>query len=139
VLPLGNEQSLAFDVNLYRTLDEGSAKAGSINNTTYSASAAYSFLAAHTVTIAYQKVDGDTPFDYIGIGDNNRGGDSIFLANSVQYSDFNGPGEKSWQVRYDLNMSPYGVPGLSFMTRYLNGDNIDGTKVDASSLYANMY
>ncbi|WP_342625932.1 OprD family outer membrane porin, partial [Pseudomonas aeruginosa] len=25
------------------------------------------------------------------------GGDSIFLANSVQYSDFNGPGEKSWQ------------------------------------------
>ncbi|WP_191864428.1 OprD family outer membrane porin, partial [Pseudomonas viridiflava] len=33
----------------------------------------------------------------------------------------------------------YGVPGLSFMTRYLNGDNIDGTKVDASSLYANMY
>ncbi|WP_122770735.1 OprD family outer membrane porin, partial [Pseudomonas viridiflava] len=83
VLPLGNEQSLAFDVNLYRTLDEGSAKAGSINNTTYSASAAYSFLAAHTVTIAYQKVDGDTPFDYIGIGDNNRGVDSIFLANSV--------------------------------------------------------
>ncbi|MGT8993088.1 OprD family outer membrane porin, partial [Pseudomonas aeruginosa] len=28
---------------------------------------------------------------------------SIFLANSVQYSDFNGPGEKSWQARYDLN------------------------------------
>ncbi|AKT29444.1 OprD family porin [Pseudomonas syringae pv. actinidiae] len=138
-LPLGNDQSLAFDVNLYRTLDEGSAQAGSINNTTYSASAAYSFLAAHTVTVAYQKVDGDTPFDYIGIGDNNRGGDSIFLANSVQYSDFNGPGEKSWQIRYDLNMTPYGVPGLSFMTRYLNGDNIDGTKVDASSLYANMY
>jgi imipenem/basic amino acid-specific outer membrane pore len=138
-LPLSDDQSLAFDVNLYRTLDEGSSEAGSINNTTWSASAAYSFLAAHTVTVAYQKVDGDTPFDYIGIGDNNRGGDSIFLANSVQYSDFNGPGEKSWQVRYDLNMTPYGVPGLSFMARYLNGDDIDGTKVSASSLYANMY
>ncbi|RMR12180.1 Porin D [Pseudomonas amygdali pv. ulmi] len=139
VLPLGNDQSLAFDVNLYRTLDEGSAEAGSINNTTYSASAAYSFLAAHTVTVAFQKVDGDTPFDYIGIGSKNRGGDSIFLANSVQYSDFNGPGEKSWQVRYDLNMTPYGVPGLSFMTRYINGDNIDGTKVDSSSKYAGLY
>ncbi|WP_122280195.1 OprD family porin [Pseudomonas syringae] len=139
VLPLSNDQSLAFDVNLYRTLDEGSAEAGSINNTTYSASAAYSFLAAHTVTVAFQKVDGDTPFDYIGIGSKNRGGDSIFLANSVQYSDFNGPGEKSWQVRYDLNMTPYGVPGLSFMTRYINGDDIDGTKVDSSSKYAGLY
>ncbi|WNQ07996.1 OprD family outer membrane porin, partial [Pseudomonas aeruginosa] len=39
------------------------------------------------------------------------GGDSIFLANSVQYSDFNGPGEKSWQARYDLNLASYGVPG----------------------------
>ncbi|MCF5710202.1 outer membrane porin, OprD family [Pseudomonas syringae] len=134
-LPLGNEQSLAFDANLYRTTDEGSAKAGSISNTTYSLSAAYSFLAAHTVTVAFQKVNGDTPFDYIGIGDNNRGGDSIFLANSVQYSDFNGPGEKSWQVRYDLNMAPYGVPGLSFMTRYLNGDNIDGTGLATNSVY----
>ncbi|WP_416059052.1 OprD family outer membrane porin, partial [Pseudomonas aeruginosa] len=45
------------------------------------------------------------------------GGDSIFLANSVQYSDFNGPGEKSWQARYDLNMASYGVPGLTFMVR----------------------
>ncbi|WNQ02431.1 OprD family outer membrane porin, partial [Pseudomonas aeruginosa] len=42
-------------------------------------------------------------------------GDSIFLANSVQYSDFNGPGEKSWQARYDLNLASYGVPGLTFM------------------------
>ncbi|GFM82051.1 porin [Pseudomonas cichorii] len=136
-LPLSGDQSLAFDANIYRTVDEGSANAGSISNTTYSASAAYSFLAAHTVTIAFQKVNGDTPFDYIGIGDNNRAADSIFLNNSVQYSDFNGPGERSWQVRYDLNMAPYGVPGLSFMTRYLNGDNIDGTGLAANSRYRN--
>ncbi|WRL24212.1 OprD family outer membrane porin, partial [Pseudomonas aeruginosa] len=25
-----------------------------------------------------------------------------------QYSDFNGPGEKSWQARYDLNLASYG-------------------------------
>ena len=136
-LPLSGDQSLAFDANIYRTVDEGSAKAGSISNTAYSASAAYSFLAAHTVTIAFQKINGDTPFDYIGIGDNNRAADSIFLNNSVQYSDFNGPGERSWQVRYDLNMAPYGVPGLSFMTRYLNGDNIDGTGLAANSRYRN--
>ncbi|MBX8545714.1 OprD family porin [Pseudomonas cichorii] len=138
-LPLGGDQSLAFDANIYRTLDEGSAKVGSINNTTASGSVAYSFAAAHTVTLAFQKVDGDTPFDYIGIGDNNRGGDSIFLNNSVQYSDFNAPNEKSWQVRYDLNMAPYGVPGLSFMTRYLRGYDIDGTKTPTGSSYAGIY
>ncbi len=84
---------------------------------------------------------GDEPFDYIGFGENRSGGggDSIFLANSVQYSDFNGPGEKSWQARYDLNMASYGVPGLTFMVRYINGKDIDGTKVDSSSSYAGLY
>jgi imipenem/basic amino acid-specific outer membrane pore len=139
VMALSDDQSLAFDANIYRTVDEGSANAGSISNTTWSGSVAYSFAAAHTVTLAYQKVHGDTPFDYIGIGDNNRGGDSIFLNNSIQYSDFNGPGEKSWQVRYDLNMEPYGVPGLSFMTRYIKGTDIDGTKTPTGSLYAGLY
>lgn len=134
-LPLSDDQSLAFDANIYRTTDEGSADAGSISNTTWSGSVAYSFAAAHTLTVAFQKVHGDTPFDYIGIGDNNRGGDSIFLNNSIQYSDFNGPGEKSWQVRYDLNMEPYGVPGLSFMTRHIRGTDIDGTDLAANSRY----
>ncbi|WP_341523051.1 OprD family porin [Pseudomonas sp. G.S.17] len=138
-LPLTDTQSLAFDANLYRTVDEGSAKAGEISNTAFSGSVAYSFLAAHTLTLAFQKVNGDTPFDYIGIGDNNKGGDSIFLNNSIQYSDFNGPGEKSWQARYDLNMAPYGVPGLSFMTRYIKGYDIDGTNTPANSAYAGLY
>ena len=43
------------------------------------------------------------------------------FANSVQYSDFDYENEKSWQARYDLNMAAYGVPGLSFMTRYVKG------------------
>lgn len=79
--------------------------------------------------------------DNLGFGENRSGGggDSIFLANSVQYSDFNGPGEKSWQARYDLNMASYGVPGLTFMVRYINGKDIDGTKVDSSSSYAGLY
>ncbi len=134
-LPLASDQSLNFDFNFYRTTDTGAAKAGKIDNNAFSIAAAYSFLKAHTVTLAFQKINGDTPFDYIGVGDNNRGGDSIFLANSIQYSDFNGPGEKSWQARYDLKMAEYGVPGLSFMARYVHGDGIDGTKMDATSPY----
>jgi imipenem/basic amino acid-specific outer membrane pore len=46
-------------------------------------SAAYSFLAAHALALAFQKVNGDTPIDCIGVANNNRGGDSIFLANSI--------------------------------------------------------
>lgn len=136
-LPLADDQSLNFDFNLYRTNDDGSAKAGEISNTTWSAAAAYSFLAAHTLTLAYQKVHGDTPFDYVAFGVNGPGdtADSIFLANSIQYSDFNGPEEKSWQLRYDLAMATYGIPGLSFMARYVNGHGIDGTKMAADSPY----
>jgi len=137
VLGMPSEQSLTFDFNIYRTNDEGQAKAGEINNTTWSLAAAYNFLAGHTFTLAYQKVHGDEPFDYVSFGDNGPGttGDSIFLANSVQYSDFNGPGEKSWQARYDLAMSTYGIPGLSFMARYVNGRDIDGSKMAADSPY----
>ncbi|NBB09497.1 OprD family porin [Pseudomonas sp. SLFW] len=132
-------QSVNFDFNIYRTNDAGSAKAGDISNTTWSLAAAYSFLTAHTITLAYQKVHGDTPFDYVAFGINGPGdtADSIFLANSVQYSDFNGPGEKSWQARYDLNMASYGVPGLSFMARYITGDDIDGSHMPSNSTYVN--
>ncbi|MCY1272591.1 OprD family porin [Pseudomonas jinjuensis] len=137
-LPIADDQSLAFDFNYYKTKDEGDANAGDIDNDTFSLAAAYT-LGAHTLTLAYQDVDGDTPFDYLGVGDNNNAADSIFLANSVQYSDFNGPGEKSWQARYDLNMATYGVPGLTFMARYINGDDIDGTDVDPTSPYAGLY
>ena len=138
-IPMGGDESVNLDGNIYRTTDTGDAKAGDISNTAYSLAAAFSFLKAHTVTLAFQKVNGDTPFDYIGIGKNNRGGDSIFLANSIQYSDFNAPGEKSAQVRYDLKMAEYGVPGLSFMTRYVKGWDIDGTKTPAGSAYTGLY
>jgi len=133
--PISGDTSLNTDFNIYRTTDTGDAKAGEISNTTFSLATALSFLKAHTVTLAFQKVNGDTPFDYVGVGDNNRGGDSIFLANSIQYSDFNGPNEKSAQVRYDLKMAEYGVPGLSFMTRYVKGWDIDGDKMAADSPY----
>ena len=133
--PLGGDTSLNTDFNIYRTTDTGDKDVGDISNTTFSLATALSFLKAHTFTLAFQKVNGDTPFDYIGVGKNNRGGDSIFLANSIQYSDFNGPGEKSVQARYDLKMAEYGVPGLSFMVRYVKGWDIDGTGLADNSQY----
>lgn len=138
-LPVAEQHSVNVDFNYYRTADEGRANSGTIDNNTYSLSAAYSFLLAHRLTLSFQKVNGNTPFDYVGVGDNNRGSNSMYLSNSVQVSDFNGPGEKSWQARYDLNMAPYGVPGLSFMTRYVDGSDIDGSHTPANSRYKGLY
>jgi len=85
---------------------------------------------AHSFMLAYQRIDGDQPFDYLGDGD------SIYLANSLYYSDFNSPNERSWQLRYDFNFVGVGLPGLTFMTRYIRGSDIDNTKVDPNGAYA---
>ncbi|QKZ04765.1 OprD family porin [Pseudomonas eucalypticola] len=136
---LSDSESLVVDANYYRTRDQGAARAGTIDNNTFSLSAGYTFASAHTLTVAFQKINGNTPFDYVGTGDNNRPGDSCFIANSVQYSDFNGPGEKSWKLQYDLNLAAFGVPGLTFMTRYVYGYDIDGTHLSPSSAYYGLY
>jgi imipenem/basic amino acid-specific outer membrane pore len=125
-IDLGNEQSVALDFNIYRTNDYGDARSGEISNTTFSLSPTYT-IGAHKFTLAYQQVRGETPFDYVG-------GDSIFLANSVQYGDFNAAGEKSYQARYDIDMSTFGVPGLSFMARYVTGSGMDNSG-DNSGIY----
>ncbi|MDH1265815.1 OprD family porin [Pseudomonas sp. GD03944] len=120
-LSLSEEQALNFDVNIYKTdYDKTYTGTGSDeDNTIWSLAVAYS-LGAHTFTLAHQRSSGDRGYEY-GVD----GGGTVWLANSVQYSDFFGKDERSWQARYDLNMAEYGVPGLSFMTRYIYGDNID--------------
>ena len=53
---------------------------------------------AHKFGLGYQKIDGSNPFDYV-----NRG--SIWLENAMQLSDFNGPREASWQLKYDIDLA----------------------------------
>ena len=117
--PIDDSQALNFDFNGYRTSSQGQELAGNVDNKIWSLAAAYS-IGAHKFTLAHQRSTGDSGY-YYGVD----GGGTIFLANSVQYSDFNGRDERSWQARYDLNMATYGVPGLSFMARYVKGDNIN--------------
>lgn len=117
-LPLAEEQSLNFDFNAYRTTDTGNNPA-EIDNKIWSLAAAYT-LGAHTLTLAHQRSSGDSAYAY-GIDGNG----TIWLANSIQISDFDRQDEHSWQARYDLDMATYGVPGLSFMARYVTGDNIN--------------
>ena len=134
-LDLAESQSLNFDFNMYNTKfknkDLTSNKKDS--NNVWSLAVAYNLLDAHTFTVAHQRVTGglDGGYQY-----GYDGGGSVYLANDVQYHGFHKKGEKSFQARYDLDMATYGVPGLSFMTRYVRGTNIEnaaGTRNNGSN------
>ncbi|MEB0040391.1 MULTISPECIES: OprD family porin [unclassified Pseudomonas] len=118
---LGDPSVLALSTgfNYYKTKDSGQSKLGAIDNDTYSLSFTLAHQ-AHSLTLAYQQVAGDTYFDYA------HETNAIFLANSL-LSDFNGPNEKSIQIGYGLNMAEYGVPGLKFSIYSAHGFGIDGT------------
>ncbi|MGC3932964.1 OprD family porin [Pseudomonas atacamensis] len=121
------QSGVLLDANLYHTRDTGRALAGEIDNSAFSLSGKYSF-GAHAVMLGWQRINGDTPFDFVG-------GDSIYLANSIKYADFNGANERSWQARYDLDLGAFGIPGLNFMTRYVSGSHIDGTHAPKGGAY----
>ncbi len=112
--------SLSTGFNYYKTKDAGSSKMGAIDNDTYSLSLTATHK-AHSLTLAFQEVNGDEYFDYL------HETNAIFLANSL-FSDYNGPNEKSFQVGYGLDMASYGVPGLKFSVYTARGWGIDGTR-----------
>jgi hypothetical protein len=114
LLPLGDKQSLKSDLRFARSTDEG---ASNVDNKAFGAMFTYA-LGGHAFGLGYQSMSGDTGFAYIN-------GTDPFLVNYVQIGDFANKEEKSWQARYDYNFASIGVPGLTFMTRYLSGDNID--------------
>lgn len=142
-LSLGEETSLHSRLDYYQTRDTGAAVAGNIDNDAFSLALALTH-GAHTLTLAHQQIDGDTPFDYLGIsgqgGNGRRGGayngqGSIWLTNASQWADFNAPGEKSWRLQYDLDASGLGIPGLTFTTRYVRGTGGDGRHADLEGAY----
>ena len=115
VLPLGDKQSLKTDVRYASSTDDGNRS--NVDNKAFGAMVTYG-LDGHAFGLGYQKMSGDTGFAYIN-------GTDPFLVNYVQISDFANKDEKSYQARYDFNFASIGIPGLTFMTRYLTGDNVD--------------
>jgi hypothetical protein len=110
---LGDSQSIKSDLRYARSLKDGNTN---IDNTALGARFTYN-ISGHGFGIAYQKMSGDTGFPHLA-------GTDSFLVNYVMISpDFANPDERSWQARYDYDFAALGLPGLSFMTRYLKGDN----------------
>ncbi|WP_404436617.1 OprD family porin [Stutzerimonas chloritidismutans] len=114
VQPLGNDQSLKTDLRYARSTDDGSSD---VDNKAYGAMFTYS-VSGHSFGLGYQEMKGDTGFAYVG------GGTDPYLVNYVMIgADFAKADEESWQARYDYNFAAMGIPGLTFMTRYVTGDN----------------
>ena len=113
VLPLGEGQSLKSDLRYSQSREDGNFR--DLDNKAFGAMFTYS-LGGHAFGAGYQRMSGDDPFPYIANSD-------PFLVNFVQINDFANTQERSWQLRYDYNFASLGIPGLTFMTRYIRGDD----------------
>ena len=114
IMALGENQSFKTDLRYVRSTDDGGSN---VDNNAFGALFTYK-LGGHGFTGGYQTLSGDTGFAYISGGDN-------MLINLLQINDFGNEDEKSWQVRYDYDFAAAGIPGLSLMTRYVSGDNVN--------------
>lgn len=108
--------TLGADVRLAFSDDQGQARGGKIDNTSLSSLFSYA-LNGHKLSTGYQQMSGDSAFPYVD-------GADPYLVNFVQINDFAQADERSWQVRYDYDFAKLGLPGLTFMSRYLSGDNV---------------
>ncbi|WP_192561032.1 OprD family porin [Pseudomonas gozinkensis] len=113
--PLG-DGVLKADLRLLKSADSGDAKAGSIDNRALSGMLSYG-INGHTFSAGWQRMNGDNSMPYLD-------GSNPYLVNYVQVNDFAAAQERSWQLRYDYDFKAIGINGLSFLTRYVNGDHI---------------
>lgn len=123
VQPLGEGVAFTSNLGYFSGKDEGQARAGELDNRTYSA--LFSLQAGHhTGYLGLQKVSGDTGWMRV----NGTSGGS--LANDSYNASYDSANERSWQLRYDYNFAGLGVPGLTFMTRYIKGTEVQNAVTD---------
>ncbi|MBB3105028.1 OprD family porin [Azomonas macrocytogenes] len=120
--PLAESLSLNAGFKYFRTRDTGKSLLGDIDNDSWSAHVGLT-AGAHAFTLTHTRIDKDSPFDYV------YNTWDFFLNTGSQISDFNNPNERTWMFRYDYDFAAVGLPGLSFITRYVRGTDIDGRHV----------
>lgn len=108
---------LKSDLRYLFSEEAGAARGGRIDSGALSGLLTYS-LGGHAFGLGLQKMNGSTSMPFIN-------GTDPYLANYIQINDFAEPGERSWQVRYDYDFGVIGIPGLTFMSRYVRGDQAD--------------
>lgn len=107
--------TLSSDLRVFSSADQGAARGGEIDNQALNGLLGYA-RGGHKISLGYQRMSGASAFPYIE-------GSDAYLVNFAQIGDFAEARERSWQARYDFDFAPMGVPGLTFMSRYVSGKN----------------
>ncbi|MGY3285838.1 MULTISPECIES: OprD family porin [Pseudomonas] len=106
---------LTTDLRYFKSKSSGAAYGGPIDNDMLSGQIAYTH-SGHTFGAGYQALNGEAGLPYIS-------GATVYSFSNVGIGKFIEEDEKTWMASYVYNFAAAGVPGLTFMTRYLSGDN----------------
>ncbi|MBB4864847.1 porin-like protein GalP [Pseudomonas nitritireducens] len=120
--PLG-DWALGANIGYFWGKEDGSAKAGDLDNRTFSGlfSAKYG---ASTFYLGLQKVMGKDEWFRV----NGTSGGT--LANDSYNASYESARERSWQLRHDYDFAAFGIPGLTLMNRYIQGRNVHNVSTD---------
>lgn len=116
-LPVG-EGVLTSDLRSFFSDEDGSAKAGKVDNRNLSELFGYR-LGGHRVSLGYMHASGDTATPYVS------GTELMGMSELTMSSDFLNAKERTWQAIYDYDFAAAGVPGLKSRLRYVRGDHIE--------------
>lgn len=127
-LPLSNGMSLRSDLRYFDTREQGShdlrgasrVDGGRIDNRFFNGMLSLS-AGAHKFGLGYQNLSGDGDFAYPGM--------DPYSVNLVTINVFTKAQTDAWQARYDYNFAALGLPGLTFMTRYVDGSHVQTASV----------
>ncbi|MGF7111608.1 hypothetical protein QF017_001093 [Pseudomonas laurylsulfatiphila] len=113
-LPLGGGV-LTSDLRYFNSVDNGSAYGGKIDNNMLSGQLSYA-ISGHTFGGGYQTLSGDAGLPFIS-------GATVYSFSNAGIGKFVEEDEKTWMLNYGYNFAAVGVPGLTFSTRYLSGND----------------
>lgn len=120
VLPLGDKRSFRSDIRYAHSTNDGNTN---VDNKAFGAMFTYS-INGHALSGAVQNMDGNTGFPFL------RGTIGYLVNFSMISPTYAHPEERSWQARYSYDFAAMGIPGLSFMTRYVKGTHAGVTGND---------
>lgn len=109
---------LSSDLRSFFSREDGSAKAGPVDNRNLSALFAYR-LGGHRVSLGYMHASGDTATPYLS------GTELMGMSELTMSSDFLNAKERTWQAIHDYDFAALGLPGLRSRLRYVRGEHIE--------------
>jgi len=115
-LPLAEGVSLRSDLRYFRSDDIGHARAGEIGNNFFNGMWTLG-VQAHKFGLGLQRINGKGNVPFLS-------GADPYSINLVTFNTFTKADTDAWQLRYDYDFAALGLPGLTFMSRYVKGSDI---------------